>query len=173
MTEPADKNNLRTTRSKHALLCGVTLRGTMVAAALFWALACCRLAVGQEDQILIDLNRRVEFFFNNLDTADDLEKAFEDILVDGPLSAPDRRSATTNLIRRFESLQSRCGKYLSAESLTSKKIGSDLVYLRFLYKAEQFPVAWHFVFYHRADEEKTKWVLVSLRFDTKLEALGK
>ena len=168
MTDPAGQSEIRTSRSKRLLP-----RGSMVIIALFWSLVSCRIAVSQEDQNLTDLNRRVENFFSNVETADDLEEVFEGFLADGPLSAPDRKSAVTALIRRFETLQGRCGKFISAESLESKPIGNDLVYLRFLYKAEQFPVAWHFVFYHRPDEEKTKWVLVSLRFDTKLEALGK
>ena len=91
-----------------------------------------------------------------------------DILADGPLAG--RTEAIDRLVARFEEIQKDSGKYSMAESILEKRVGTDLILLKFLYKAENYPVVWYFTFYRRPSD-KTKWIVISLRFDTRLEQL--
>jgi len=129
-----------------------------------------RSAWGQDNKTLENLKTRVAGFFTKLaDKEQQPKQVFKDILAEGPLAK--RNEAIGNLVIRFERLKKDCGKYLGSEAVFERKAGSDLVILKFLYKAENYPVVWYFTFYHRPDDKKNKWILISLRFDTRLEQL--
>ena len=54
------------------------------------------------------------------------------------------------------------------ERVKAQKVGEDLAVLRYLYKFDQLPVAWHFTFYRT----NGKWVVVGVRFDHEYESLA-
>ena len=54
------------------------------------------------------------------------------------------------------------------DAASVKTIGNDLVILRYLYKAERFPVVWHFYYYRPASSgtaPKGDWNLIEIRFE--------
>ena len=127
-------------------------------------------AHAQDDPVLTSLGTRVERFFTNLTAAaaDSETKALDELLAEGPLAGSDEIKA---LAEQVQKLDGRFGPYVSSEQVEAKRVGSDLVLLRYLYKAEKYPVAWYFTFYRPPVGEANKWIAVSVRFDTRLEAL--
>lgn len=57
-----------------------------------------------------------------------------------------------------------------------KSVGKDVVLLKYLYKCEKFPVVWYVAYYRDFTRAVTasddRWVVISIRFDTQVEALG-
>lgn len=117
------------------------------------------------------LQGRVDLFFRQLaDKSLDPERPVREIVGSGPLK--DRNDEINRLIDQIPLLDQRYGVYTGHEAIGVKALGSDLVLLRYLYKAERFPVIWHFAFYRSTVAGlKRDWTLVLLRFDTKLEQL--
>ena len=77
-------------------------------------------------------------------------------------------------------LEKHYGRYQGFEQIAAKRIGNDLVLLKYLYKCENLPVVWYFAFYRTPASATTTttaaakdgtWRIVMVRFDTKLEAL--
>ncbi len=141
--------------------------GLIVASAIA---ATCATARAQDDPVLTSLSTRVERFFANLTgTGADAEmKALDELLAEGPLAGSDEIKA---LAEQVQKLDGRFGAYVSSEQIEAKRVGTDLVLMRYLYKAEKYPVAWYFTFYRPPVGEANKWVAVSVRFDTRHEAL--
>jgi hypothetical protein len=116
----------------------------------------------------------VEAFFVQLTgPMPDAERAVREIIGDSPLK--DRTDDVKKLIDQAQSLDARVGVYKQHELVSSRNVGSDLVFLRYLYKGDKFPVLWHFTFYRTsgAGGLKRDWMLISLRFDTKVEVLDR
>jgi hypothetical protein len=143
-----------------------------MAAVLLWA---CwgAFAAAQEDEVVTSLSARVDGFFANLadGTVVDKQSVFDDLLAGGPLA--DRPIETGKLVEEFESLPGRYGRYLRVERLSAKRAGKDLIFLKYLYKCESSPVVWYFTFYRPKNgaTETAGWVIISLRFDTRLDLL--
>jgi hypothetical protein len=154
------------------------------APCLVIAIALQMLAVGGNAQEVLDSNTQVEVsmlqskvkdFFRDL-TANTNKTAGADqavraLVADGPLK--ERREELTKLIEQAAGLEQRYGAYTGNESVDAKAIGSDLLRLRFLYKAERFPIVWQFTFYRTQDTAgiKREWSLIALKFDTQLDAI--
>lgn len=120
------------------------------------------------------LSSRCDGFFRALtDSSVGQERAMRDLIASGPLK--DRDEEIVRLVDSASKLTDRYGKYTGHELVSSKMIGTDLVYLRYLYKAERFPVVWHFTFYRTtgAGGVKKEWTLIALKFDAQLEQLLK
>jgi hypothetical protein len=118
------------------------------------------------------LQGRAELFFRQLsDKTIGPERAVREIVGSGPLK--DRNEEISKLIEQALLLDQRFGAYTGQEQVGIRAVGSDLVFLRYLYKGERFPVVWHFAFYRTpiANGLKRDWSLISLRFDTKIEVL--
>jgi hypothetical protein len=138
-----------------------------------------RTALGQaasaEAEAEIELlQSRVEQFFESL-TNKMLgpENAVRTIVGNGPLK--DRNDDINKLIDQATALDQRYGVYSGHEAVSERAVGKDLVFLRYLYKGEKFPVVWHFTFYRTGPNGALNrgWQLISLRFDSKVEALEK
>ncbi len=117
---------------------------------------------------------RVETFFQSL-TNPSLgpERAFPELIGNGPLK--DRTDEIKRLIEQAQTLDQRYGDYSGHDFASSKAVGADLVFLKYLYKGERFPVVFCFTFYRAGpiggfDRE---WSLIALRFDSRIEALEK
>ena len=141
------------------------------------AIAVCCVGIssagGQDTAALDTLTRRVDAFFLNLKTPTiSVESAFEVLLEDSPL-AVDTDGQLAELLNEYGKLETRYGKFLEASQVQVKAVGSDVVFLTYLYKTEKLPVVWRFVFYRPpvGTVETRQWFVVRLSFDTKLEQL--
>ena len=120
------------------------------------------------------LQAKVETFFGNLtNRAIGPETAVREIVDRGPLK--DRNDDIAKLILQAEALDQRYGAYTGHEAVGQRAVGKDLIFLRYLYKGEKFPVVWYFTFYRSGANGALirDWQLISLRFDSKVEALEK
>ena len=146
---------------------------------LCWALAA---AAAAQEPVSAETEQDIEFvkskavgFFRSLtDKTLGPDRAFFELIGDGPLKP--RTEEIGKLIEQAQTLESRYGAYTGNELVGAKAVGSDLIFLRYLYKGEQFPVVWYFTFYRAAPIAggvKRKWSLIALRFDAKIEALEK
>jgi hypothetical protein len=120
------------------------------------------------------LQGRVEQFFASLtNSMVGPENAVRTIVGNGPLK--DRNDDISKLIQQAEALDQRYGTYAGHEAVGERAVGKDLIFLRYLYKGQKFPVVWHFTFYRTGANGALNrdWQLISLRFDSKVEALEK
>ena len=135
-----------------------------------------RLAIAQEpsDPEIDKLNARVSQFLEGVSLGT-TKTAYEQLLAASPLLK--QTEAVEELVRKTDQLKDRYGKYLEFEPIASRRVGKDLVLLRYLYKCEDFPVVFYFTFYRtpRSDiptEKNATWRVIIVRFDTELELLA-
>jgi hypothetical protein len=122
------------------------------------------------------VKEKVETFFGKLTGAmPDPENAVRSLIAGGPLQDPVRTDDVKKLIDQAQSLDARVGPHKGHDWASSRNVGSDLIFLRYLYKGERYPVVWYFTFYRTAGAAGLKgdWKLISLRFDTKVETLDR
>jgi hypothetical protein len=103
------------------------------------------------------------------------EAAIRQIIGDGPLK--NRTEEISQLSDQAEQLDSRYGAYVGHELVSTRVSGKSVIFLRYLYKGERFPVVFYFTFYRPGAAAllpvQPKWSLISLRFDARLEALDR
>jgi hypothetical protein len=139
-----------------------------------------RMASAQEfpkepDRELVPLEEKVVQFLNGV-SAGEAQTAYQALLAGSRLAAPDKAEAFKKLVETTDELEKKFGPFREFEQIGSKRVGKDLVLLKYLYKCEQFPVLWYFAFYRPPSAGETAndnaaWRVVSVRFDTKLELL--
>ena len=127
----------------------------------------------EKDSVLSTLDARVAQFLEGVSLGQS-HSAFADLLSGSQLLK--QSDALKDLVVRTDDLEVKYGKYRAFEQVSAKRIGSDLVLMRYLYKCENFPVVWHFTFYRTpgAGETGSKagtWRVVAVRFNTDLEQL--
>jgi hypothetical protein len=130
--------------------------------------------LAQQDLAVDSLTDRTGLFFSDLATQVDQKSAFDQLLAGGPLADPARSADVTMLVERHGKLGEKYGAAASPPELVSvKKVGESLVTLKYLYKAEKFPIVWYFTYYRprKLARPEDGWFVVSLRFDTRLELL--
>jgi hypothetical protein len=132
-----------------------------------------------EDPEIAALDVRAREFLDRV-AQDQSQQAFKDLFSGNPLFDMGKPSdAMSSLIRKAAELKTNYGECLDLELVETKKVGSRLVILRYLYECERFPVVWHFVFYRpppRRDalaQPLSPWHVISVRFDTELERLAR
>jgi hypothetical protein len=127
---------------------------------------------GEIEQEIELLKARVDGFFGSL-TNKSLgpERALRQLIENSPLK--DRTEEINKLIDQAGMLEARYGAYSGHDFASSKAVGSDLIFLRYLYKGERFPVVFYFTFYRAGSlgTVKREWSLIALRFDSRIEAL--
>jgi len=131
---------------------------------------------GEEDPVLTVLDVKIDALFQNL--ADDgvtVEDALAEFLADSPLEK--QAEAVKDLADRAKGLDKQFGQFVAAERVAAKRVGKDLVLLKYLYKAKNYPVVWYFTYYRDFDntdptDEAGNWKIIAVRFDTRLELLG-
>lgn len=102
--------------------------------------------------------------------------AFDAFLIGSPLAK--KTAGHDALLKSTKELTERFGEYRSFERISAKRIGKDLVLMKYLYKCETFPVVWYFTFYRtpprgeRSADSVDSWRTIIVRFDTELELLG-
>jgi hypothetical protein len=145
--------------------------------ALFAAPVAAQENVSAETQSEVAIvKQRAEDFFTQLaGPMPDAERAVRAIIANGPLQEPARSEDVKKLIDQAQSLDQRVGDYKGHEWVSSRHVGSDLIFLRYLYKGDKFPLVWYFTFYRTNGPVGTiqNWKLISLRFDNKVEVLDR
>lgn len=127
----------------------------------------------EKDPVLAALDARVAQFLEAISLGQS-QGAFADLLAGSQLLK--QADAVKDLVARTNDLEAKYGAFRAFEKLSARRIGNDLVLMRYLYKCENFPVVWHFTFYRppKSGETRAKtgtWRVVAVRFDTDLEQL--
>lgn len=126
------------------------------------------------DAVLTSLSDRVSLFFEGL-SGGQTSEAFGELLVESNLA--EREDDVKQLVAQTTQLATKYGRYRGAEQIGSRRVGQDLVLLRYLGKYEQCPVVWTFAFYRppppadAAPAEPVAWRVVSVQFHTDWERL--
>ena len=134
-------------------------------------------ALGQEkpDPVLDLLDGKVKQFLEAVSMGEP-QSAYQRLLAGSPLAK--QTEAVKSLVEKTQDLKTRYGEYRTFERIAAKRVGSDLVLLKYLYKCEHFPVIWYFTFYRTpqriesAAETAGAWRVVIVRFDNDLERLA-
>ncbi|HEX5105620.1 MAG TPA: hypothetical protein VFV87_17495 [Pirellulaceae bacterium] len=160
--------------NKQRIAAGTLTVTVALAVALAGDIARAQVNGTESDAEIETLKRRVDQFFGNLtDSAIGPEYAVRDLVGKGPLK--DRNDDINKLIEQASGLPQRYGEYTGHEAVGQKAAGKDLVFLRYLYKGEKFPVVWYFTFYRTGPSGSLTrtWQLIGMRFDTKVDGLEK
>ncbi|MEX2113607.1 MAG: hypothetical protein WD845_10505 [Pirellulales bacterium] len=157
------------------------LRSCIVMALLGLATVTCSLsfAAAQDsedvaDPVVIKLDQRVLRFLDAVSTTE-ADDAFDNLLVGSPLLK--QTDALESLTKTSSDVTTRYGAYRGSEQLSAKRVGKDLVLMKYLFKCEQFPLVWYFVFYRDFSRQNNgnaiddPWIVISVRFDTQVELL--
>ncbi len=123
------------------------------------------------DQTLVSLHDQIISFLEGVSMGQ-AQSAYRDLLSGSRLLKHD---ALTGLIEKTNELEKKYGENRGFEQIATKRVGTDLVLLKYLYKCESFPVVWYFTYYRTPGEtpsETGNWRVVTVRFDTELELLA-
>ena len=117
-----------------------------------------------------ELDTRITTFFRTLQTGTSA-LAFATLLHDSPLGSDSTLVAA--LVNNVDNMRNEFGEIFGSERLEPKRIGTDVIVLRYILKYDEYPVIWSFAFYRKPSRTATvtpthTWVLVELQFDTKL-----
>jgi hypothetical protein len=135
----------------------------------------------QDDAVVSTLTGQLANFFTSV-SAGDVKEAYETLLADSQLAKRDRQEQLGALIKKTSDLPTNYGAFHSFERITAKRVGTDLVIFKYLYKCENFPIVWHVVYYRDLRENTrtsdapaayNEWRVISVRFDTELESLAR
>jgi hypothetical protein len=124
------------------------------------------------DPVVAKLNDKVLEFLEGISQGNE-SSAFKDLLTGSQLG--EQSGAVKALIDKSKEIVERYGAYRESEAIGARRLGKDVVLLRYLYKCEKFPVIWHVAFYRdfsRTAASDDSWVVISLRFDTQLDFAG-
>ncbi len=123
------------------------------------------------DPIVIELDRRVEQFFERIAEGDH-DNAFPSLLLRSQLL--DQEDELQALIDASKQIETRYGAYRGSEQIGAQRVGTDLILLKYLFKCERFPVVWYVAFYRQpatANSVDRDWAVISLSFDTRIQRL--
>ena len=125
------------------------------------------------DKVIETLDARVKFFLEEVKSGKS-EAAYEKLLSGSQLLK--QTDALKKQVGKTDDLEALYGQYKGFERIADRRVGNDLVLLRYLYKCERFPVVWYFAFYRTSEatppaKENGDWRVILVRFDTNLEAL--
>lgn len=144
-----------------------------VLAAVFTAMLSAEVAGQQPDPIIEGLHARMNDFFDSVKSKK-VKTAYDGLLRDGPLSTREDRK---DLEDQTMLVADTYGALRGFEPVYTKRVGTDLIFAKYLCKCERFPLLWHVTFYYTStggelstDSSRT-WQVVSIRFDTDLELL--
>lgn len=135
-------------------------------------------AMGQEsalqnDPVIAALGARATHFLDSV-SGGQTQSAYQDLLAGSPLLK--QAEALKTLVSRTVELEPKYGRYRGCERIGSRRVGNDLVLLKYLYKCDNYPVLWYFTFYRTPapgdlSPEDDTWRVITVRFDTELDAL--
>jgi len=125
-----------------------------------------------KDPSLAGLEARVHQFLEGISLGQ-AQMAYQELLAGSQLLK--QTEALKSLVEKTKELEEKYGPYRALESIAAKRVGSDVVVLKYLYKCQRFPVVWHFTFYRSSPAsevppEKEDWRVIIVRFDTEIES---
>jgi hypothetical protein len=120
------------------------------------------------------LHDKVIRFLDGISNGDEAN-AFSGLLVGSQLLEQD--GAVRGLVDKSKDIVKRYGAHHESEQVSAKRIGKDVVLMKYLFKCEKFPVVWYFTYYRDFTRSNSTsgddhWVVISVRFDTQVELLG-
>lgn len=124
----------------------------------------------QTDPVIDPLDVRAGRFFG-LVSQKKISPAYDDLLGARSFASKDERKILEDQTALIETTY---GSYRGFERVYARQVGSDLVFVKYLYKCSRFPVLWHVTFYRSTASGELgpdTWQVVSVRFDTDLELL--
>ena len=126
------------------------------------------------DPVVEALHDKVSLLFEGISHGP-AANAFKEFLKGSPLSK--KTADHEALIKSTDALPEHFGEYRTYEPISSKRIGKNLVLMKYLYECETFPVVWYFAFYRTTSRgerpaDASDWRAIIVRFDTELELLG-
>jgi len=126
-----------------------------------------------DDPVIAQLHAQSVKFLDGI-SAGEIETAYGEFLKNSQLGK--QTAAVNGLIDKTRGL-TKYGEFRAHERIDVRRIGADLVLLKYLYKCDDFPVVWYFTYYRDFRHEPTTdgaehWVIVAVRFDSELELLG-
>lgn len=133
------------------------------------------VAQSAADPVVESLHQRVGRFLEQVSSGTSVPTAYQDLLSGGPLST--RKSELDDLIKKTDKISEMYGEYRAFEQVFTRRVGADLVFMKYLYKCQKFPVLWHITFYrppvqaNPPSESGSAWQVIAIRFDTNLEVL--
>jgi len=137
-----------------------------------WAIALLgQEGVNETGTTIETLDGKVRQFLEGI-SAGETQSAYDELLINSRLASQEQ--ALADLIDKTKQLD-KFGEYRAFEQIAAKRLGKDLVLLKYLYKCEDFPVVWYFSFYRTSvagATEPGKWRIITVRFDTNLERLA-
>lgn len=130
---------------------------------------------GRDDATLVQLERQLNGFFDSM-LSGETDQAFDSLLAGSPIAA--RVETVRELKAKSKELETRYGRHRGFERLDTRSVGQDVMLFRYLFKCENYPVVWHFTYYRAAPStdatsSRENWKLISLKFDTQLEAAAR
>jgi hypothetical protein len=120
------------------------------------------------------LAARVSLFLETVSRSE-TQSAYDELLRGSHLIT--QTEACEALIEKTGRIEAAYGKYREFEAVDTRRIGDDLVLMRYLYKCESFPLVWYFTFYRtpargESAADSDTWRVITVRFDTRLERLA-
>lgn len=158
-------------RSRMVLVCLVMLLASLATVA----------TLGQpsgsatlDDGAVAELDERVARFLEGISLGD-VDEAYEALLAGSRLA--NNEEAIESFVEKTKQIEQLYGQFDSFERVDARRVGRDLVVMKYLYKSEDFPVVWYFTFYRTRNSGDTlvgedNWRVITLRFDTQFELLG-
>jgi len=130
----------------------------------------------QPDPVIEFLNTKAVDFLGGIGSESGVDKSFEVLLTSSPLQNDQEKMQM--MIARTKELRTKYGEFRKVTPLPARRVGDNLVLLKYLYECERYPVVWYFTYYRvfKANEtprDTENWVLVALRFDTDLESIAR
>jgi len=116
-----------------------------------------------------EIDIRIQTFFETLKGGNS-SLAFEEMLRSSPLGTHSTAAVLTDLRVEMDKLQ-QFGEIFHWEKYETKKIGEDVVIVRYILKYERYPVIWSFTFYRKPSVSiaiAPAWSVIDIRFDTNL-----
>ena len=111
------------------------------------------------------------FFENVSDPNQGPRKALAELTKNTTLG--DNEALLTELADNLKLVAANFGPYVAYEPVGAKAVGSDLIEFRYLYKCQNHPVVWRFVYYrprpNAADPSSVPWTLIGVQFDSNLD----
>lgn len=118
------------------------------------------------------LDLQARGFLNRLSSSSDVAEAYAELLKGGPLA---RSEGLSSLEQKTRAIPERFGEFRAVEQISARRIGKDVVTLKYLYHCDTYPVVWHITYYRSYKRTETprdeNWHVVSIRFDTNVENL--
>ena len=124
------------------------------------------------DPVVSKLDQRVMRFLDGVSSGKESD-AFAELLVGSQLV--EQSAAVRGLVEKSREIPQRYGAHRESEQLSAKRLGKDVVLMKYLFKCEKFPVVWYIAFYRdfsrQANASDDHWVVISVRFDTQVDRL--